>query len=297
MESYTFRIGKDQPASSVRPPPLYFLGLDLGQRADYSAISIIQEPVWVPPYLDTWVKGEPLPIAGCYVAPNKLMETLPAFYQRRAEQAKRNRDGRERERLRTGVRSVEQPSAPRERPVLDLRYLHRWPLGTSYPAIVADVGQLMARDPLRNMCRLAIDSTGVGVAITDLFKQAKIAHTAISITGGNTVNATSGQSVSVPKRDLAMIVQSLLQSDRLRLAARMPLLDTLKAELQSFEVKISAVSGHDTYEAWRSGDHDDIVLATCLAVWLREWTNERGSAFMFRYDDRGGGNAPAYPLD
>ena len=40
-------------------------------------------------------------------------------------------------------------------------------------------------------------------------------------------------------------------------------------ELLSFQVKIS-VSGHDTYGAWREGTHDDLVLATALAVWVGE---------------------------
>lgn len=33
-----------------------------------------------------------------------------------------------------------------------------------------------------------------------------------------------------------------------------------------FKVKIST-SGHDSYEAWREGDHDDLVLAALLALW------------------------------
>jgi hypothetical protein len=39
----------------------------------------------------------------------------------------------------------------------------------------------------------------------------------------------------------------------------------------NFRVTISQ-SGHDSYDAWRERIHDDLVLATALAVW---W-NERG---------------------
>jgi hypothetical protein len=40
-------------------------------------------------------------------------------------------------------------------------------------------------------------------------------------------------------------------------------------ELLNFRVKIS-LSGHDTYEAWREQEHDDLVLAVGLAAWLAE---------------------------
>jgi hypothetical protein len=41
----------------------------------------------------------------------------------------------------------------------------------------------------------------------------------------------------------------------------------LRAELLNFRVKINLASGHDSYEAWREGDHDDLVLAAAMAVW------------------------------
>jgi hypothetical protein len=95
-----------------------------------------------------------------------------------------------------------------------------------------------------------------------------------------------------------MTAQSLLQSGRLRFAGALPLLDTLNAELQSFEVKVSTL-GHDTYEAWRGGAHDALVLAVAIACWLREWSNPEGMhGFSISYDQRGGGGgAPLYPLD
>jgi len=29
-------------------------------------------------------------------------------------------------------------------------------------------------------------------------------------------------------------------------------------------------TGHDSYEAWREGDHDDIVLSLAVACWSAE---------------------------
>jgi hypothetical protein len=220
------------------------------------------------------------------------MELLREFERRKADAAVRNREGA----ARTGVRRPAGPSTPRPQPVLSLRYLYRWMLGTPYPQIVADVGGLLTREPLKGMTALIVDYTGVGRPIGDLFTQAKIAHIALTITSGKQV-ITDGNEVQVPKRDLAMVVQSLLQSDRLRFAATLPLLDLLKTELQSFEVKVTNV-GNDSYEAWRrDGAHDDVVLATAMACWYRERTHPADShSFVYSYDTRVS-SAPAYPLD
>ena len=43
--------------------------------------------------------------------------------------------------------------------------------------------------------------------------------------------------------------------------------ETLKQELLNFRVKVNVSTAHDSYEAWREGDHDDLVLATGLALW------------------------------
>lgn len=29
-------------------------------------------------------------------------------------------------------------------------------------------------------------------------------------------------------------------------------------------------TGHDSYEAWRDGDHDDLVLSLAMACWFAE---------------------------
>jgi hypothetical protein len=73
----------------------------------------------------------------------------------------------------------------------------------------------------------------------------------------------------VPKRDVASTIAVLLQTGRLRIARGLKESETLLRELINFRVKIS-LSGHDTYEAWREQEHDDLVLAVGLAAWLFE---------------------------
>ena len=73
----------------------------------------------------------------------------------------------------------------------------------------------------------------------------------------------------VPKRELVGTTQVVLQQGRLKFAAGLPLVPTLKEELTNFRLKVTD-AGHDTYEAWREGQHDDLVFATCLATWYAE---------------------------
>jgi hypothetical protein len=149
-------------------------------------------------------------------------------------------------------------------PTFDCVHLERVPLGASYPAVVQRVWQIMQHPTLRGAA-LAIDSTGVGRPIFDLLQQAGLSPTAITITSGNEVTEKDGR-YGVPKRDLIGAAQILVQSHRLRIAKSLPEAETLIKELLNFQIKIT-VNGGDQYGAWRSGTHDDMVLALSLAAW------------------------------
>lgn len=150
-----------------------------------------------------------------------------------------------------------------------VRHLARWPMGTAYPDVVAEVGRLMRRPPLDTDALLAVDRTGVGTAVMDMFWEAwrdgrmAGAHRpiGITITGGEV-----GQGWNVPKADLMGAVQIALQSGRLRVAPG-PLVQQLERELLSFRQKIS-VSGRATYDTpRREGEgHGDLVMALALAL-------------------------------
>jgi hypothetical protein len=66
-------------------------------------------------------------------------------------------------------------------------------------------------------------------------------------------------------------LQLLLQSRRLHIARSLEHAATLVKELENFRVKITAAA-RETYEAWREGQHDDLVLAAALAAWMGEET-------------------------
>jgi hypothetical protein len=161
------------------------------------------------------------------------------------------------------------------------RHLHRWKLRTPYPAIVSDTVRLMNTPELQSGPQrpmLAVDATGVGAPVIDLFKREdhKANLKPIQIVGGSTVSSEHDVT-RVPKRNLVSTVQVYLQSKRLKIASQLPEADTLTRELQNFQVKITD-SANDTYGAWREGTHDDLVLAAALALWtgtdVQTWSTE-----------------------
>lgn len=204
--------------------PLYLLGLDLGQAADFSALAILETPT-----------GGPEADYHC-------------------------------------------------------RHLQRWPLKTPYPRIVADVARMVTGPELRGSRPpvLAVDATGVGAPVVDLFKQSlrlprphltvidegyvpppcDVQLCPIQITGGDAVTHDRASGVTrVPKRDLVSAAQVALQTGRLKIAEGLKEAATLTRELLNFQVKISLETAHDSYGAWREGAHDDLVLAVALALW------------------------------
>jgi hypothetical protein len=74
----------------------------------------------------------------------------------------------------------------------------------------------------------------------------------------------------VPKRDLVSAPLVLMQNGQLKIAEGLSLRETLVKELLNFRVKINISTAHDSYEAWREGDHDDLVLSVALACWAGE---------------------------
>jgi len=97
--------------------------------------------------------------------------------------------------------------------------------------------------------------------------------------GGDTVTH-DGRYWKCPKRDLVSVLQVLLQTKRLKIAAALPLAQTLQQELLTFHVKIDSRTAHDSYSAWREKDYDDLVLACALACWWGEQGAARPGIFV-----------------
>ena len=223
--------------------PVRLVGVDLGQQRDYTAISIT-ERVLMPtgefnkePYYSNFYGG-------------------------------------------TRWRSVEQG-----RPEYRVRHLERPPLGTRYTEIVERVVELVTQlgggRPV-----LAVDATGVGRPVIDMLRKrmreelkgtdTSVDNCTVTITGGDSVTKNPDGGLRVPKRDLISATLVLLQNGQLKIAEGLALRETLVKELLNFRVKINIATAHDSYEAWREGDHDDLVLSVALACWAGERYLGRG---------------------
>ena len=178
-----------------------------------------------------------------------------------------------------------------EQAVFHARHLQRFPLGTPYPAIVAAVSEMLHAPALaaarpEERARLAVDETGVGSPVVDLFRQADLAGSQlypVHITGGSTINHDRGVEY-VPKRDLVSVVQVALQTEKLKIASALPEARTLVRELQDFQVKITEAA-NDTYGAWREGTHDDLVMAVALGLYVGKKHGQQieADAYSFGY--------------
>ena len=88
--------------------------------------------------------------------------------------------------------------------------------------------------------------------------------------GPVTFTATGGTYANgyyrVPKRDLIVGLQLLLQRRGLQIAKGLKFGPVLAREMAEMRVKITP-SGNEQYGAWREGEHDDLVLAVALACW------------------------------
>lgn len=171
-----------------------------------------------------------------------------------------------------------------------VRWLESWDLGTRYTDIVADVRARYDTPQLKGT-RLAVDMTGVGVAVVDQIRAAKVPArvTPVVITAGHktTVDRATNES-HVPKKELVSTLLVLLQAGLVKWPAAADLPRTgpgakfrqmvlkLEKELADFRVKVTRAA-NETFGGDKS-QHDDIVLSMMLACWLGEHTGSGDAA-------------------
>lgn len=200
----------------MKPSILFYIGLDLGQSNDYSALVVVER-------------------YGEYVRERALWEPHWVFRE------------------------------------YQVRHAYRFPLGTSYPDVARYVTALQGRVEIKGRNQLIVDKTGVGNAVVDILREEGAQRmTTVSITGGNDVNRVGPEDYTVPKRELASVLHKLFSTSKLRTNPDLPYLEELRQEIAAFAMKINAKSGHDTYEALTSADHDDLVMALGMACWYAE---------------------------
>jgi len=192
----------------------------------------------------------------------------------------------------TALSILEYQQEPRR---FTIRHLQRFPLGTPYPAMVDRCIEI--RQQLKGGA-ICIDATGVGRPVLDLFYEKGLTPVAITITGGDiarsraevevaakksaglfyTPSLREKMSWTVPKRDLVGALLVSFQNHELKISSAIPDSKTLVDEILNFRMKISTKTGHDSYEAWREGQHDDLVLSVALPVWFLVKTGRKPGA-------------------
>jgi hypothetical protein len=165
-----------------------------------------------------------------------------------------------------------------------VRHLQRWPLGTDYPTVVAELVNLVRTPPL-TWPVLVVDQTGVGQAVADFLSKAPLAARLerVSITAGKQTTHSANGVWRVPKKEMVRCLQAVLVSRRLQVAA-VPQRAALMNELLAFRVKITSAS-QEAFAAGREKDHDDLVLAVALATWWGEHRAGRPAAQVQRGGD------------
>jgi len=167
-------------------------------------------------------------------------------------------------------------------PRYELRYLERFPLNTPYPEVVQKVKALMMKPEVFSNAILVVDKTGVGQPVVDDLRREGLPLVGVQITGGSTVTQV-GKDFRVPKADLISAFQVLVQGERLKIASSLEHAQTLKQEILNFRVKTNERTGNESFEAWREGDHDDLVLATALACWYATRNEHRSRVYADDY--------------
>lgn len=157
--------------------------------------------------------------------------------------------------------------ARRKEVKLRLRFLERVALGTPYPEVVDRVVQVVNSPNLAGRCHLAVDGTGVGRPVVDLLRSARLGCPLMPaiITSGALETQEQGY-YKVPKRDLIVGLQVLLQQRGLQIAGGLAHGPALVKEMADMQVRVT-LSGNEQYGAWREGTHDDLVFAVALACW------------------------------
>ena len=158
----------------------------------------------------------------------------------------------------------------REGEELQVIHLERFPLGMAYPEQVKRITDLYKKlkEIYKEVPTLVLDRTGVGRGIVDLLQDVRLIS--ITITGGNVVTK-DGRNWNVPKRDLihGLVVQ--FQTGKIKIVRSLPDAEILIKELLNFKMKVNITTGHDSYEAWREGIHDDLVLSVAMGAYVESF--------------------------
>jgi len=159
----------------------------------------------------------------------------------------------------------------------ETRFIQRLPLGITYPAIAARLGEIVAnveralpwvtgayqQKPWLDL-EVYADATGVGQPLIDILNETGLKVVPVYFTHGDRRSVADGQ-VSLGKAWLVARLKGLFQTGRIHLPPGHPEAAAMARELEDYEIRI-AEDANDRYGAFRVGAHDVLVTALGLAV-------------------------------
>lgn len=150
-----------------------------------------------------------------------------------------------------------------------VRYIAREPLNTPYPQIASRLHDIKTKLRAReNNVPLYVDATGVGIPVIDMMSAYFDDPIACFFTNGDVMEQNKRGDIRVGKAWFVSRLQALLQARRLHIAANKTNETEIAAmldELRNYEIKINE-RAKDTYGAFRTGTHDDLVTALGLST-------------------------------
>lgn len=166
--------------------------------------------------------------------------------------------------------------------------MERLPLGLEYRQLIARIRSILDMPQLfRQDIQIVMDATGVGHPVVQQMIGGGIPVVGVTITGGTSV-AQNEVGYTVPKRDLVSALQVVAQNRRLQVAPALELAEQFENEVRVFR-RTTSQAKNEKYSA-EEGEHDDIVLATAIAVWYFE----RAFGIAVPAPIRGEEQAPSY---
>lgn len=146
------------------------------------------------------------------------------------------------------------------------RHLSRLPLNTGYTQVAERLGEIVAgvREYAGSVRAIYLDATGVGQPVADELKSAGVRVTPVYFTHGDRRTENEDGSVTLGKAFLVSRLKVLMQSKRMHLA-RTEEMDAMQKELLDYEIRVNE-HANETYGAFKTGAHDDLVTALGLAV-------------------------------
>ena len=203
----------------------YFIGVELGQVSDVTAIAVV-ESLTLPCLRTERVRREGwIDVRPVYQAP----------------------DG----------------SETRDHPTVNfaLRHLERFPVGSSYGEI-RDRVVVLARG-LRGPA-VIVDATGVGTAAVNLFRYSGVYVTTVTLVAGDQL-AQDGSDYRVPKKDIVSVTQVLLQTGRLKIARSLPHAQLLARELVNFRSRVTAQTSESQLDWREHANDDLVLALAIAA--------------------------------